>query len=686
MTSTDLFDYMVLWMASARCTLFATSSANIDDGYLRIDFSYLRIDFSIELNTGYAFVNFTHPEHITNFVNANIGKPWSLYGSTKRCEVSYATIQGIDCLLAERLASFNLCTLRRDSGVPPVRLLLSLGDLLQTTSTRCAVSRVSSQSANLLHKLITALCCPKLRYHHESVDLPDTYAIRPRHSLPTFQVPQVSLHCATVGRRSGTCLLTTTLCHPKLWYHHESDDLPDTSTVGTEAPCPVCADVRRTAFRARNSMSYATDFVWYSLLPSAPVIRAQGRKRSRDNATTIGLFPSRHGKRLVVVVGDWGGACPTRPILYGIRYCPQRQSSALKGASVLETTQPPSVPSPLATARVPTARVPITARELTTNRSVVVPSDWGGASARGAAPFERRQTLRRQYHLGRGGGGYYQQGRILGPYDNDDGNPPPTVRWWFPAIEEERQHEEQRLVRFERRQVGYRGNGQYQQFGRARHQQCAVLLGYEEVKNMTNAENFEKYDEAAFRAAVSADPEFRYCMSTTCKSGQCHPAGIDEPTFCCRECGHNHCVSCEANWHEGLTCAQYQHSLQRAQEEEESQQEVAKSSAFVGSKLKTSQGTSSLRRALLGQHDRGTSFAIEEECQHESSGGIASPGNDTSTGFLPFSSSSNINQFTSFGGFGGGGTVAQINNGHFPADNYTTAGMDMSAWSTSAVR
>ncbi|THY16305.1 hypothetical protein D6D01_07734 [Aureobasidium pullulans] len=106
--------------------------------------------------------------------------------------------------------------------------------------------------------------------------------------------------------------------------------------------------------------------------------------------------------------------------------------------------------------------------------------------------------------------------------------------------------------------------------------ECAVLLGYEEVKNMTNAENFKKYDEAAFRAVISADAEFHYCMSTTCKSGQGHPAGIDEPIFCCRECGHKHCVSCETNWHEGLTCAQYQDTLQRAQEEVQSQQEVAK--------------------------------------------------------------------------------------------------------------
>ncbi|THZ16148.1 hypothetical protein D6C91_06489 [Aureobasidium pullulans] len=178
---------MIVWMVSARCTLFATSSATIDDGFesqdfrsedlfsssswqtpmsevnvgyafgcalcglikrfavfcattrgtdfllaefrnsvimeevlvtLRLDkssfghydFSYLRIDFSTELNVGYAFVNFTHPEHITNFVNTKVGKPWNLYGSTKRCEVSYATIQGIDCLLAKvrnRLAAIS---------------------------------------------------------------------------------------------------------------------------------------------------------------------------------------------------------------------------------------------------------------------------------------------------------------------------------------------------------------------------------------------------------------------------------------------------------------------------------------------------------------------------------------------------------------------------------------------------
>ncbi|THZ98551.1 hypothetical protein D6C88_00856 [Aureobasidium pullulans] len=459
------------------------------------------------------------------------------------------------------------------------------------------------------------------------------------------------------------------------------NDLPDTSTVGTEAPCPVCADVRRTAFRARNSMSYATDFVWYSLLPSAPVNRAQGRKRSRDNATTIGLFPSRHGKGLVAIVGDLGGACPTRPILYGIRYCPQRQSTALEGASVPETTQPPSISSPLATARVPTARVPITSRELTTNRQVVVPGDWGGGSARGAAPSSLRASpdSTTGSNLKTSSGGNPLQAAAVSSTILVAAVAATTSRVvsLAPTTTTTGTHHQPfgGGSRRSRRSVSTRRSAStrssaWSASSAARSATVATANISSSVEPATSSVPFcwamrksrtwrmLRTFKTAFRAAVSADPEFRYCMSTTCKSGQCHPAGIDEPTFCCRECGHNHCVSFEANWHEGLTCAQYQDTLQRAQEEVQSQQEVAKSSTFVGSKLKTSQGTSSLCRALLGQHDRGTSFAIEEERQHEPSVGLASPGNDTSTGFLPLSPSSNINQFTSFGGFGGGGAVA----------------------------
>ncbi|KAH0371565.1 hypothetical protein KCU65_g1688, partial [Aureobasidium melanogenum] len=137
------------------------------------DFSYLRIDFSNNLNVGYAFVNFVRPEFIINFVQQRVGKEWSMYGSLKKCEVSYATIQGIDCLLAKF-----------------------------------------------------------------------------RNSVVMEEIPRY---------------------RPKLWYHVDSTDLPtiaghpDNEAIGTEAPFP-------------------------------PPNNEQKRKRSRDNAGTIGLFPPRRGR------------------------------------------------------------------------------------------------------------------------------------------------------------------------------------------------------------------------------------------------------------------------------------------------------------------------------------------------------------------------------------------------------
>ena len=61
-------DYMIVWMVSARCTLFATSSVHIDDGFESQDFRSEDLFSSSswqtptsEANVGYAFVNFTHP-------------------------------------------------------------------------------------------------------------------------------------------------------------------------------------------------------------------------------------------------------------------------------------------------------------------------------------------------------------------------------------------------------------------------------------------------------------------------------------------------------------------------------------------------------------------------------------------------------------------------------------------------
>lgn len=65
----------------------------------KYDFMYLRIDFNNGCNVGYAFINFVDPLDIINFVEARGGKRWNCYKSDKVAEISYATIQGKDCLV-----------------------------------------------------------------------------------------------------------------------------------------------------------------------------------------------------------------------------------------------------------------------------------------------------------------------------------------------------------------------------------------------------------------------------------------------------------------------------------------------------------------------------------------------------------------------------------------------------------
>ncbi|KAM0300354.1 hypothetical protein HYE67_010451 [Fusarium culmorum] len=65
----------------------------------KYDFMYLRIDFANDCNVGYAFINFVKAEYIVDFVQARANKRWNCFRSDKVAEVSYATIQGKDCLV-----------------------------------------------------------------------------------------------------------------------------------------------------------------------------------------------------------------------------------------------------------------------------------------------------------------------------------------------------------------------------------------------------------------------------------------------------------------------------------------------------------------------------------------------------------------------------------------------------------
>ncbi|KAI8717947.1 RRM domain-containing protein [Fusarium sp. LHS14.1] len=70
-----------------------------ESSFGKYDFMYLRIDFANDCNVGYAFINFAKAEYIIPFVEHRANKRWNLFRSDKVAEVSYATIQGKDCLV-----------------------------------------------------------------------------------------------------------------------------------------------------------------------------------------------------------------------------------------------------------------------------------------------------------------------------------------------------------------------------------------------------------------------------------------------------------------------------------------------------------------------------------------------------------------------------------------------------------
>ncbi|KAF2671204.1 hypothetical protein BT63DRAFT_438699 [Microthyrium microscopicum] len=52
-------------------------------------------------------------------------------------------------------------------------------------------------------------------------------------------------------------------------------------------------------------------------------------------------------------------------------------------------------------------------------------------------------------------------------------------------------------------------------------------------------------------------PDFHWCISSSCKSGQIHEVSLDGPVFRCHACGLRSCVAHNVPWHSGESCEEY---------------------------------------------------------------------------------------------------------------------------------
>ena len=99
--------------------------------------------------------------------------------------------------------------------------------------------------------------------------------------------------------------------------------------------------------------------------------------------------------------------------------------------------------------------------------------------------------------------------------------------------------------------------------------ECSNLLQHADLKFCATTEQFNRYDQLVTRAALSLIPDFHWCLSPHCRSGQIHASR--NPIFTCSACGFKQCIRHEEPWHEGETCQEYNYrkSGRKKRDEEE---------------------------------------------------------------------------------------------------------------------
>ncbi|KAF5533098.1 RING finger Dorfin [Fusarium mexicanum] len=86
--------------------------------------------------------------------------------------------------------------------------------------------------------------------------------------------------------------------------------------------------------------------------------------------------------------------------------------------------------------------------------------------------------------------------------------------------------------------------------------ECKEKLQYNDIRRFADEQTIAKYERQALRAAVADEENFFWCTSD-CGSGQIHDSGSTQPIVVCIKCNHRSCFRHGVNWHEDLSCEEY---------------------------------------------------------------------------------------------------------------------------------
>ncbi|KAK4546806.1 hypothetical protein LTR36_001538 [Oleoguttula mirabilis] len=111
--------------------------------------------------------------------------------------------------------------------------------------------------------------------------------------------------------------------------------------------------------------------------------------------------------------------------------------------------------------------------------------------------------------------------------------------------------------------------------------ECSEVLQYADIQRLADPAIFAEYDRVLARNLLGKEAEFRWCLNTSCTSGQLHIGGDAAPLFRCSVCRQKYCITHNTAWHKGKSCAAYDasnkegHSKREARQAREEQASLA---------------------------------------------------------------------------------------------------------------
>ncbi|KAH6684850.1 hypothetical protein F5X68DRAFT_241842 [Plectosphaerella plurivora] len=86
--------------------------------------------------------------------------------------------------------------------------------------------------------------------------------------------------------------------------------------------------------------------------------------------------------------------------------------------------------------------------------------------------------------------------------------------------------------------------------------ECQSNFTYNDFRRLARPDDFARIDNLSSTAALSALPEFRWCLAG-CGSGQLHGDEATNPRMECVNCHARQCYTHNVAWHNGMTCDEY---------------------------------------------------------------------------------------------------------------------------------